>query len=671
MTGAASDALLEVGCHILAAASLPCRGHDAARHAQVPDFVNDPAFNVGLALAVGMLAQALARHLRIPGIVLLLASGVVLGPDLLGIVHPDSLGEGLQMLVGFAVAVILFEGGMNLNLRRLRREALAIRRLVTWGALVTAVGGALAARLLLGWNWTLSVLFGTLVIVTGPTVINPLLRRIRVNPNVATVLEAEGVLVDAIGAIVAVVALEVALSPSGQSLAMGGLHLLTRLGFGALLGTVTGLAVAALLRSEHWVPEGLGNVFTLAMALAVFQLSNSLLEESGIVTVTAAGLVVGNVKTRVLSDLKEFKEQLTVLLIGMLFVLLAADVRLEEVRALGWAGAATVAVLMLVVRPLNIAVGTWGSGLPLRDKAFLSWLAPRGIVAAAVSSLFANELEHAGIAGGSQLRALVFLVIAVTVLVQGLSGGVVARLLGVRRPSNQGLVMLGASPLGLALGRLLRLSETRVAFLDSNPQATRLAEEDGFRVFYGNALSEAVLLRADLDGRAAAVAVTPNEELNLLFARKARDEYKVPVVRVGLTSREGLATREMVHEIGARVLFGRARNLSAWSERMARGDVTIERWQLDSGSGFDVTSAPQTRNHPRNFVLPLTIESEDGEHQAIDDRTRFRRGKVAHMAIHDERRDESEAWLAQEGWRKLPQEPDEPRDEEPRPTTPG
>jgi NhaP-type Na+/H+ or K+/H+ antiporter len=622
----------------------------------VPDFVNDPAFNVGLALAVGMLAQALARHLRIPGIVLLLAAGVVLGPDLLDIVRPDSLGSGLRMLVGFAVAVILFEGGMNLNLRRLRREALSIRRLATWGALVTAVGGALAARLLLDWSWTLSALFGTLVIVTGPTVINPLLRRIRVNPNLATVLEAEGVLVDAIGAIVAVVALEVALSPSGESLALGSWHLLSRLGFGAIAGTAAGLLIALLLRSEHWVPEGLENVFTLSIALALFQLSNGLLEESGIVTVTAAGLAVGNVKTRALNDLKEFKEQLTVLLIGMLFVLLAADVRLEEVRQLGWRGAATVAVLMLVVRPLNIVAGTWGAGLPLRDKVFLAWLAPRGIVAAAVSSLFANELDHAGIAGGSQLRALVFLVIAVTVLVQGLSGGLVARLLGVRRLSNRGQVVLGANPLGLALGRLLRRGGGTVFFLDSNPQATRQAEEAGFRVFYGNALAEAVLLRADLEGRAGAIAMTPNEELNLLFARKAREDHRVPGVRVALTSQGGTATDEMVHGIGARVLFGRPRNLPRWSERMARGAVAVRRWRRLSRVAFDITEPPQSRNHPKNFVLPLTVESADGSHQAIDDRTQFRRDGVAHFAILEERREEAEAWLVQEGWEELPDE---------------
>ncbi len=467
-------------------------------------------------------------------------------------------------------------------------------------------------------------------------------------------------LVDAIGAIVAVVALEVALSPSGESLAHGAWHLFARLGFGALVGSVAGLLLAVLLRSEKFVPEGMENVLTLSVALVLFQLSNALLEESGIVTVTAAGLAVGNVKTRALGDLKEFKEQLTVMLIGMLFVLLAADVRIEEVRSLGWRGAATVALLMLVVRPLNILAGTWGSGLALKEKAFLAWLAPRGIVAAAVSSLFADELEHAGIAGGAGLRALVFLVIAVTVLVQGLSGGLVARLLGVRRLSNSGLVLLGASPLGVELGRLLRRGDTRIVLLDSSPQACRRAEEAEFRVLYGNALTESILLRADLEGRAAAIAVTPNEGLNLLFARKAREEFKVPIVRVALTSQEGSVTPEMVHEIGARVLFGRPRNLQLWSVRIERGTAVIHRWRLASKETFDVTEPPQSRNHPKNFVLPLTIETAGGIHHAIDDRTPFRKGDVARFAILDERHEEAEAWLAQEGWERLPEaEPDD------------
>jgi NhaP-type Na+/H+ or K+/H+ antiporter len=399
--------------------------------------LDDPALTIALALVAGMFAQATAQHLRIPGIVLLLATGVLLGPDLLGIVRPAGLGASLGALVGFAVAVILFEGGMSLDLKRLRREARSIRQLVTLGALVTAAGAALATRWILGWSWVTAILFGTLVMVTGPTVISPLVRRIKLKPRVATVLEAEGVFVDAIGAIVAVVALEVAISPSG-SLAVAAWHTVSRLGFGAALGLAGGLLLSRLLHREGLIPEGLQSVLTLAVAVALFEGSNAVMPESGIVTVVMAGLVVGNSRAPAVADLREFKEQLTVMLVGLLFVLLAADVRLAQVRALGWAGLATVLVLMFVVRPLNVLAGTFGSDLSWRERAFIAWLAPRGIVAAAVSSLFAQTLTREGMPGGTELRALMFLVIAVTVVVQGLTGGLVAGRLGLRRPSDSG-----------------------------------------------------------------------------------------------------------------------------------------------------------------------------------------------------------------------------------------
>ncbi len=258
-----------------------------------------------------MVAQSLARHMRLPGIVLLLAAGALLGPDLAGVVQPDSLGDALQILVGFAVAVILFEGGMNLDLKRLRRQATVIRRLLTLGASVTAVGGTLAARWLMGWSWPTSFLFGTLIIVTGPTVITPLLRRIKVRRKVETVLEAEGVLIDAIGAVAAVMALEIVLSLANVQAAgvpwQVALLLLSRLSFGFVCGLLGGLAIALLLRMKEVVPKGLENVFTLSLVLALFQLSNSALPESGIMTVTIAGMVVGNMRTRVQRDLQEFK----------------------------------------------------------------------------------------------------------------------------------------------------------------------------------------------------------------------------------------------------------------------------------------------------------------------------------------------------------------------------
>ncbi len=617
-----------------------------------PEPFSDPALTISLALAVGLVAQSIAHHLRIPGIVLLLAAGAILGPDAAGLIHPEAVGSALHILVGFAVAIILFEGGLNLNLGRLRRASVAIRQLVTIGAIVTATGGAIAAKLILGWEWRLAILFGTLVIVTGPTVISPLVRRLRLNRNLQTVLEAEGVLIDPVGAIVAGVSLEVLVSPSGRYLASGLLDLATRLGMGALLGIAGGFTISLLLRPRRLIPEGTENVFALSIVLALFHISNAVQPESGIGSVTVAGVVVGNTCRRVLRDLMEFKGQLTTMAIGMLFVLLAADVRFEEVRDLGVAGLVTVVVLMCVVRPLNIWVGTAGAGLRPREKAFLAWLAPRGIVAAAVASFFAEALDGAGVAGGAQLRAMVFLVIAVTVLVQGLTGGWVAHLLRVRRPANRGYVILGANDLGRAMGRALREGSEDVLFIDSNPDASHAAEQDGFRVVFGNAFEERTLLRAGLDGLAGCIGLTPSEEVNLLFATKTCEEFKIGTPFVALHLHEGHVTDEMVHRIGGRVLFGVQQDLDLWSVRLARGTAAVERWRCDAKPDGTDADAEETEGllpkTLQNAMLPLAVH-RGGRAFPADERTELKKGDEISVVVFEEHREDAAAWLAARG----------------------
>ena len=320
---------------------------------------HDPQFSssvtIALAMVIGLLTQALAHHLRVPGIILLLFVGVCLGPDGAELIIPETLGDGLHTLVGFAVAIILFEGGMCLHLDRIRKEVSSIRRLITFGAVITAIGGTLAAKAFMPeWSWKISALFGSLVVVTGPTVVSPLLKRLRVKRSVSTVLEAEGVLIDAIGAIGAVVALEIAIQPTGQQLAEGGKNVLLGLGLGCLIGFIGGFILTGILRFRNLIPEGLEKVFTLTATLALFQISNHLVHESGIAAVTVAGMVVGNARFHVLRDLHAFKEQLTLMLIGMLFILLAADVRVTDVAALGWPGIMVVFTLMFVVRPLSL-----------------------------------------------------------------------------------------------------------------------------------------------------------------------------------------------------------------------------------------------------------------------------------------------------------------------------
>jgi NhaP-type Na+/H+ or K+/H+ antiporter len=614
-----------------------------------------PMLTLVLALAAGVLAQSVARHIRIPGIVLLLAVGASLGPDGIAWVQPHSLGEGLFAIVDLAVAVILFEGGLNLDISRLRREQTPIRRLVTVGALVTLVGGTLAVRALLDWSWMTALLFGSLVVVTGPTVIGPLVGELRLRPRVATVLEAEGVLIDPIGAILAVLMLEFALAPDTGALASGAMGLLFRLGFGVAAGLLAGLLLGGLLRVRRLIPEGYENILTLAAVLLLFQGCDEVVSESGILAVTIAGVVVGNMPTHVDRDLREFKDQLSVLLIGLLFVLLAADVRVVDVQALGWRGLAVVAALVLVVRPLNVGLATLGSELSTRERLLIAWLAPRGIVAAAVASLVAGALESRGLEGGAELRALVFLTISGTVLLAGLTGRPVATLLRVRLPGRDTVAILGAQGLGLALASELRDAGIPVVFLDGNPQVCRQAQEAGYAVVYGNALEERTLQRARFDRVGAAVGLTPNETLNGLFVARARELSRVPRTYVALTKLSSGVTPEVVRSQNAEILFEGPHDVERWDVRARNGDLVVEHGRLGKLAEREVPDPDTAASIPspgERFVI-LTVRR--GERVSpMSSGFKLREGDVAAIAVHVPEREEAHRLLAEMGWEEQP-----------------
>lgn len=560
---------------------------------------------MAFALAAGMLGQAAAHHLRLPGIVALLFLGALLGPDGAGLVRPASLGSGLHALVGFAVAVILFEGGMSLDLRRLRRSARAIRRLVTLGALLSMATGTLLVRLVLAWDWPRCFLFGTLVIVTGPTVVTPLLRRLKVKKPVSTVLEAEGVLIDAVGAITAAVALDLVLSSSGHGLMLAVPTIVGRLLFGIAFGAIGGLLIAALLRFRGVIPEGLETVMTLGLAVLIFQGSNALVPESGIAAVTVAGLVVGNATTHVARELREFKEQLTVLLIGMLFILLVADVRLADIMALGTRGLLVAVGTIVVVRPLSVGLSTLGTELTGKERFFVAWLGPRGIVAAAVASLFAFALDHGTIGGGRELSALVFLVIAVTVGWSALTGGLMARLLGLRRKSGDGWVVVGGNSLALKLAVLLGESGGEVLALDHDPMHVKELEAAGIRTLLGNALEESTHLKAQLDTRAGACAVTANEEVNYLFGEKARLRFRSLRFAIGLSHWEHGVTSEMVEDFGGEVLFGAAVDVTAWSNLLDSKGCDLV-WHRFTGNRKSPPLFTNAETHP--YFVPMVVK---------------------------------------------------------------
>ncbi len=600
--------------------------------------LDNPALTFAVALAAGIAGQSIAWHLRIPGIVLLLGIGVFLGPDVAAVVRPETLGHGLDEIVGLAVAVVLFEGGLNLRWKRLKSQAKTIRRLITIGTLVTTAGGAVAANLLMGWDWRVALPFGAIIAVTGPTVITPLLRRIRIKRNVHTILEAEAVLIDPIGAVLAVVLLEVVLDTTGSSAAASLLGLPLRLVAGAAMGLVGGLLLGVSLRFRRPVPEGYENVFTLAMVLALFEVSNALLPESGIMTAVVAGLVVGNMRTRVQAELQDFKEQLTVLLVGLLFVLLAADVRVAEVVQLGWPGVLTVLSLILIVRPADVAVSAFGSDLTVKDRLFLSWIAPRGIVAAAIASLFGRRLSEGGIAGGEELLPLVFLVIAATVVLQGGSAGAVASALGIRRP-RKGWAVLGANALGRALAWSLQRGEDPVVVIDRNAEDVRAAEKEGQRVVYGDATQERTLLQADVESRHGLLAVTPNDGLNLFLARRVVELTRTPASWVAVDSRTRSINADQVRGDGSAVLFGGEVDIEEWIHRFLHRAACVERWEVQGNEGTEVFES---------LDLPIAVE-RNGQAFPVDGRTTVKKGDVVCLALAGDG-EETRSRLGGAGW---------------------
>ncbi|MFQ5666352.1 MAG: cation:proton antiporter [Candidatus Binatia bacterium] len=483
-----------------------------------------PFYNAALALALGMLAQTIAARFAIPSIVILLVIGVAVGPDGWGLLDPAVFGSASAELVTLAVTVILFEGGLALRREELRRQQRSLTLLLTLGAAISMISGTWAARVLLGMPWSIAALYGALMIVTGPTVVTPLLSRLTMDRTVRELLISEGVLIDPVGAIVAIVAAEYVL---GRSLAWEtGWLVFVRLGVGAVIGAAAGLALAFVLR-RHWVPDSLRNPTVLGAVLLAAALASRLSSEAGLMAAVTQGVVMANAGLPELGRLRQFKEELTVLLLSFIFILLAADLSVSAVRELGWRALLVVGVLIWVARPLSVFLCTVGSGLTTRQRLFIAWICPRGIVAASVAGLFGILLNDAQVSGGEQLEALVFVTVGCTVALQGLTARPIARLLGVDVPSLRGTIIVGADAFGRLLGRLLLALGRQVVLVDLSFQHCRAARAEGLSVYNGDALSVENLEEAGARYADTVVAVTRNQELNTLVGQRVRDNFRV------------------------------------------------------------------------------------------------------------------------------------------------
>jgi NhaP-type Na+/H+ or K+/H+ antiporter len=469
-------------------------------------------------ITLGIAAEWLAWRVRLPSILVLLVTGVLVGP-LTGFLDPDALlGPLLFPIISISVAIILFEGGASLRMRELREIAGVVRNLVTIGALATWMLASAAAHLALGLPLASAALLGAILVVTGPTVIIPLLRHVRPTPPVASTLKWEGILIDPIGAVLALLVFEAVVAGSAQAATLIVLQ-------GILKTTLIAAALAALgtvllivLIERRWVPDFLQSPLALMVVVTMFALSNVSRSESGLLTATLMGVALANQKWVDVKHILEFKENLRVLLISSLFILLAARLKLSALTAIGAGEAAFLAALVFVIRPTAVAAATLGSRLSWRERAVISCVAPRGIVAAAVSSIFAFELLERGFAGADRLAPLTFLVIVATVTVYGLSAAPIARALKVAQPDPQGVLFVGAHPWARAIASELAKEGIPVRLVDTNYYNISEARMAGLPVHFGNVLAEGTLDNLDLHGIGRLLALTSNSEVNSLAA---------------------------------------------------------------------------------------------------------------------------------------------------------
>lgn len=467
----------------------------------------------------GIGAQWLAWRLRLPSILLMLLAGFIAGP-ILGLVHPDELlGELLFPVISISVAIILFEGGLTLRIAELPQLKNVIFRLISVGALVTWIVATVSAHFILGLDWELSVLLGAILIVTGPTVITPLLRQIRPKGQVGAALKWEGILIDPVGAVLAVLVFEAILGGDFQQQAPGVIisGVLITILIGGGLGVAGAGAIIALLK-QYLVPDHLENPVTLLFVIVAFAMSNLLHPESGLLTVVIMGLVLANQPWVPIKHITEFKENLQALLLGTLFVLLAARIQPTAFLELGVPSLLFLAILVFLGRPLAVLLSTWGSNLSRHEQIFMAWMGPRGVVAAAVSSIFAFELVEAGYPGAEQLVPLTFLVIIATVALYGLTAGPLARYFNLSEEDPQGVLLVGAHELSRAMAAVLQERGFMVRLMDTNWHNIREGRMQGLDTHYGNALSEEVLEDLNLHGIGRLLTMTPNNEVNSLAA---------------------------------------------------------------------------------------------------------------------------------------------------------
>ncbi|MCT4698744.1 cation:proton antiporter [Tenacibaculum haliotis] len=481
-------------------------------------------------IILGILAQWFAWKFKIPAILPLIIIGLFVGPIAAEFFNDDGSkwiepvwngkkglfpGEGLYYFVSLAISIILFEGGLTLRREEIKNIGPVITKLITLGSSITFFGAGIIAHYTFNLSWELSFLFAGLIIVTGPTVITPILRNIPLKKDVSAVLKWEGILIDPIGALVAVLVFEFISVGGGAGFTQTALlEFLKILLFGTTFGFTFAHALIFII-NKKWVPHYLLNVVSLSTVLLVFVESEIFAHESGLLAVVVMGMVLGNSKLKNLKEILYFKESLSVLLISILFILLAANMNIEELMLLyRWETLLLFALIVFVIRPLAVFVSAYNSNLKINEKLFISWVGPRGIVAAGIASLFGSKLLKQGVAGAEYITPLVFMIVLGTVLLNATTARLFAKMIGVFLKKSNAIMIIGASDMARLIAVYLKKNNRRVVIIDSNKDNIEKAKNEGLESFQVNIYDDNLTDNIEFNDVGYLLSITGSDSIN-------------------------------------------------------------------------------------------------------------------------------------------------------------
>ena len=576
----------------------------------------------------GILAQWVAWRLKIPAILPLILIGLLVGPIAAEFLSEDGSkwiepiwngekglfpGEGLYYFVSLAISIILFEGGLTLKRSEIKTLGPTITKLITLGSAVTFFGAGILARLIFELSWELSYLFAALIIVTGPTVITPILRNIPLKKDISTVLKWEGILIDPIGALVAVLVFEF-ISVEGRS----GFTQTALIEFGKIIlfGTTFGFTFARALAfaiNKNLIPHYLLNVVSLSTVLLVFVESEIFAHESGLLAVVVMGMVLGNGKLQNIKELLYFKESLSVLLISILFILLAANINIEDLMLLyTWKTVILFALVVFILRPLAVFLSTAGSKLKTNEKLFVSWVGPRGIVAAGIASLFGGKLIKQGVEGAEYITPLVFMIVLGTVLLNATTARLFAKLVGVFLEDSKGILIVGASKVSRIIGHYLVTNKRHVVLIDSNEKNIEKAKELGLEASITDIYSDNLLDDVELSDVGYLLALTGNPDINQYAINKFSRQFGENG-SFRLASSQEIMDNDNVPKEG---LFSYKHDFGSLIE-VTRKYPSIQEIDLEDKEHFEKLIEETNTD---GEIIPLFVKDPDGELHIISSR---------------------------------------------------